>query len=117
MRLSAKKLLEQCGFTNITLASSGAEAWKLLCSADETDRPFDLILSDLNLPEFRGVETITHLNEVAKKIPIVVMTGMKDERVAGSVHSSFVPSAAQCRPFVFILTTSSFNSVLTRPIL
>ena len=42
----------------------------------------DLILSDLNLRELQGVDTITCLNEAAKKVPIVVMTGLDDERVA-----------------------------------
>jgi len=42
----------------------------------------DLILTDLTLPDGNGVETITKLNEVAKKIPIVVLTSNSDERLA-----------------------------------
>ncbi len=40
---------------------------------------FDLILSDLSLPDSRGIETFLQLQEQAKRIPIVVLTGTFDE--------------------------------------
>src|SRR5213076_308530 len=42
----------------------------------------DLILVDLTLPDSAGLETVTHLTGPAKKIPLVVMTGVDDERLA-----------------------------------
>ena len=42
----------------------------------------DLILTDLALPDGKGFETIKKLNEVVKKVPIIVLTSNSDERLA-----------------------------------
>jgi DNA-binding response OmpR family regulator len=42
----------------------------------------DLVLADLTLPDSDWLETVTKLKQAARKIPIVVMTGLDDERLA-----------------------------------
>ncbi len=42
---------------------------------------FDIILTDLGLPDSSGLETLVKVQEVAKGIPVIVMTGMSDERM------------------------------------
>ncbi len=43
---------------------------------------FDLIISDLTVPDSRGLETFRGLRAVAPKTPIVLLTGMDDEVMA-----------------------------------
>jgi len=44
--------------------------------------PFDVIVSDLCLPESAGVESIERLLQVAPHLPIVVLSGLADEEIA-----------------------------------
>lgn len=43
---------------------------------------FDVVLLDLSLPDSQGMETITDIREQAPIVPIVVLTGLDDEKVA-----------------------------------
>lgn len=43
---------------------------------------FDVILLDMNLPDSTGLSTIQHLNALVPQIPIIILTGMHDERLA-----------------------------------
>ena len=46
------------------------------------EQSFDLILSDLTLPDSDGVETINHLRKHAASIPIAVLSFRDDEKLA-----------------------------------
>jgi two-component system, chemotaxis family, chemotaxis protein CheY len=73
MRKIVERCLRQAGMDlgQVQEASNGAEALALI-----NDNPFDLILSDINMPVMDGLEFIRHLKEVesAKNIPIVMIT-------------------------------------------
>jgi two-component system, NarL family, sensor histidine kinase UhpB len=43
---------------------------------------FDIILLDLQLPDSAGIETFCGVNEVASEIPIIILTGLEDEKFA-----------------------------------
>lgn len=43
---------------------------------------FDVILLDMNLPDSLGLSTIQRVNTMAPEIPIIILTGMRDERLA-----------------------------------
>lgn len=45
------------------------------------DERFDIVLSDLSLPDCIGHDTIVSIRETASDTPIVVLTGLDDERV------------------------------------
>ncbi|MCL5099055.1 MAG: response regulator [Candidatus Omnitrophica bacterium] len=42
---------------------------------------FDVILLDLSLPDSQGLETVAHIQTRAPDLPIVVLTGISDERI------------------------------------
>jgi len=44
--------------------------------------PFDVILSDLGLPDSRGEETFVALHAQAPHVPIIVLSGLDDEELA-----------------------------------
>src|SRR5664279_4699886 len=43
---------------------------------------FDVILLDLDLPDSQGIKTLTLAQEAGNGLPIVVLTGLDDERIA-----------------------------------
>ena len=56
------------------------------CLADAVEllaqKLFDVILLDLNLPDANGLETCVRMNKAARRVPIIVLTGMDDEKIA-----------------------------------
>lgn len=42
----------------------------------------DLILADLNLPDCSGYETFVRVREYVEEVPIVVLTGLDDDKIA-----------------------------------
>jgi two-component system, cell cycle sensor histidine kinase and response regulator CckA len=46
------------------------------------ERPFDVILLDLSLPDSQALETFVQLHRQVQEIPIVVITGLDDETLA-----------------------------------
>ena len=43
---------------------------------------FDVVLLDLSLPDAHGIETVQRIQSAAAALPVVVLTGLKDEAVA-----------------------------------
>jgi signal transduction histidine kinase len=46
------------------------------------EKPFDLVLLDLSLPDAQGLETLARIRQAAPDLPIVIITGVNDESVA-----------------------------------
>lgn len=46
------------------------------------DERVDVVLLDLNLVQFRGLETFMHVHENAPDVPVVVLTGLADDEIA-----------------------------------
>jgi len=46
------------------------------------EAPFDLVLLDLSLPDSDGIETLLRLQDAASTLPVVIITGLKDEALA-----------------------------------
>ena len=63
------RLLDRHGI-RVTVASSGAEAIRLL-----GEQPFDLVLSDYQMPEMDGLELLGHVRETHPALPVVIITG------------------------------------------
>jgi len=72
-------LISSAEFTQLKLHHT--QRFNDALSAIQTNT-FDVILLDLCLPDGRGVELIKQLKEHTPRIPIVVLTGIKDETVA-----------------------------------
>jgi CheY-like chemotaxis protein len=54
----------------VTIAENGREALRML-AAD----PFDLVITDLIMPEQEGIETISEIRRTNRSIPIVAISG------------------------------------------
>jgi DNA-binding NtrC family response regulator len=68
--------LSQAGFDAFSAQSSG-HALELL-----TTRPFDVVLTDLNMPSMNGTDLCRRINEVAPHVPVVLVTAF------GSIDSA-----------------------------
>ena len=69
IRTLIKEVLDRQGHTVIT-ASSGREAFEL-CH----ERSFDLLITDLAMPDMDGLELIRSLRKVHKDLPILAISG------------------------------------------
>lgn len=74
-----RELLRDVGTINLELvnADSLAAGIGLLAAQD-----FAVVLADLSLPDAQGVETVRRLRAADTRVPLVVLTGLDDERIA-----------------------------------
>ncbi len=74
---SLAKLITSQGY-NVSYAQSGKQAFELINQHD-----FDLIISDIRMPEIDGFETIRNIKTIQEKknkapIPVIFITGFSD---------------------------------------
>lgn len=73
MRKIVSKTLKEFGFTEIQEAADGALGLNLLTT---TERPFELIISDWNMPNLTGIELLKKVREnpVYTNTPFILLT-------------------------------------------
>jgi FixJ family two-component response regulator/anti-sigma regulatory factor (Ser/Thr protein kinase)/putative methionine-R-sulfoxide reductase with GAF domain len=65
------------------------------------------LLLDLNLPDARGIEAVSELQEVAPQVPIVVLTGVDDDQIAlDAMHAGAQDYLVKARADVDLITRS-----------
>ena len=57
---------------------NGIEAYDEYIKAEEENRPFDLIISDINMPKMDGIELLEKVREVNEKIPFIFTTARSE---------------------------------------
>jgi len=67
-RKAMKKLFEKSGY-NVTTAADGREALEIL--SKET---FDLVISDLRMPNLNGMELMEQMKKAKMDVPIIFIT-------------------------------------------
>jgi len=67
------QILRELG-VNLRISGDGLQAMEEINTGQ-----FDLILSDINMPNYDGFELLKHLNENANQIPVIFITGLKDD--------------------------------------
>jgi DNA-binding NtrC family response regulator len=69
-RTLLRKMLEKAGYNNIEEANNGVLGVKLFRQS-----PFDLVITDLIMPEKEGMETIIELTGEYPQLKIIAMSG------------------------------------------
>jgi two-component system chemotaxis response regulator CheY len=71
MRRIVKNILKELGFANIDEAENGSEALTKL-----KEHPFDLVISDWNMPVMAGIELLRNIraDDGLKHIPVLMVT-------------------------------------------
>ncbi|HVX88030.1 MAG TPA: PAS domain S-box protein, partial [Gemmatimonadales bacterium] len=75
LRRVAVRTLQRAGCEVVT-AEDGEEAWRLW---QETQEPFDLLLTDAVMPRLGGVQLIERVRDSGASLPIVLMSGYNAE--------------------------------------
>jgi DNA-binding response OmpR family regulator len=76
-RTHLEEILASAGYAVVT-ASSGPEALTLMAR----EGPFDVVLTDLVMPEMDGVETVERIREASPEQDVIVITTVGDVRSA-----------------------------------
>lgn len=87
MRKLVGKILKEIGFTDLTEAADGIQAWEAVNSAPT---PFGLIISDWNMPNCTGIDFLKRLrsDQRFKKTPFVLVTAESEQhQVAEALKS------------------------------
>ncbi|HEX5098677.1 MAG TPA: response regulator [Polyangiaceae bacterium] len=89
LREELASALSEDGY-DVDEAADGNELLDALASAESqaSDRPiYDVILMDLMMPGFSGVDVLTALHRPPPRVPVLVMTGCEDEHVVQTAAS------------------------------
>ena len=76
-RRLTSSILERSSEYHVTSASNGKEALECLKNVD-----FDLVITDLNMPEMNGLELVQEIQESHANVPTIVITGFGSEATA-----------------------------------
>lgn len=78
MRRAVTKFCKDMGYSNFVEAADGAEAWQ---KASAENPPFDLIISDWNMPNCSGLDLLKSVRGDARlaKTPMILVTAEKEK--------------------------------------
>lgn len=102
-----KRQLENNGY-EVVIATQSAEALRIVADSPEM---FDLVISDLTMPNMSGHELIRRILDIAPTLPIIVFTGMKDESVVEELSQLGVKCVVE-KPVVKNELLDAVSSVL-----
>lgn len=100
LRESLAELLRDEGY-QVTQAGDGRQARELVLQ-----QPFDLVLTDIRMPEMDGMTLLSHIQQIAPQTPVVVITAF------GTVESAV--SAMRRGAADYLLKPVQFEDVLLR---
>lgn len=75
MRTIIRRTLEAMGVDDIVEAEDGQQAVDAFRSS-----PFDIVLTDWNMPFKNGLEVLTSIREVDKQVPVIMVTTEGQQR-------------------------------------
>ena len=79
MREIIATVLGERGY-QITLARSGSELSRLLSESNQV-RPFDLIVTDVQMPGISGLDVIDQIRKLGNTTPVVIVTAFPQDDV------------------------------------
>ncbi len=100
LRESLAGLLEEEGY-DVVQASNGKEAYDLV-----VQRPVDLVLSDVRMPEMDGLTLLGHLKQLAPETPVIMITAY------GTVDSAV--EAMKAGGWDYLLKPVQFDDLLIK---
>lgn len=82
MRKIVRKVLTELQFKNVQEADDGATAWPLLEAAANSAEPFELVISDWNMPQMKGIDLLRNVRKHPKmsKLPFIMVTAETEQQ-------------------------------------
>lgn len=76
MRKLVRKTLQDLGFSNISEADDGERAWPEIEKALSIGAPFQLVISDWNMPKLSGIDLLKKIRgkDETKALPFILLT-------------------------------------------
>src|SRR5690349_16229426 len=100
LRESIAELLSEEGH-NVLQAGDGKAAYEIVL-----DRPVDLVLSDVRMPEMDGMALLANLQKIAPQTPVIMITAY------GTVESAV--GAMRAGAYDYLLKPVQFDDVLLK---
>ena len=63
----------------VDTAEDGRAAWDAVCMADDDGRPYDLVITDHEMPHMTGAELASQIRNAGMKPRIVIASGVASE--------------------------------------
>jgi CheY-like chemotaxis protein len=79
MQTSLSFILEDEGFV-VTTVSTGKAAFEKIQSSFHNDQMFDLLITDIQMPELNGLQLIKSISQAGIILPVIVITGYGDKQ-------------------------------------
>jgi two-component system chemotaxis response regulator CheY len=115
MRKLVRKCLNDLGLKNSVEADDGETAWPLITKAQAEGAPFQLIISDWNMPKMKGVDLLRKVRADAglKATPFILLTA---EAEATQVKEALLAGVSQyiVKPFTPAAFSEKLNAVANR---
>ncbi|HYX31576.1 MAG: response regulator [Pseudobdellovibrionaceae bacterium] len=75
-RQMVRQALNTLEFKKMTEASDGTHAFAALAEAAQTQEPYQMVISDWNMPKMKGIELLKKVRaeEWGKKLPFIMLT-------------------------------------------
>ncbi len=82
MRKVVLRSLKQEGYTNLVEAEDGVAALTCIQAAAQAGQPFDLIISDWDMPKLKGIDLLRKLRADARtrNVPFLMLTAEAEEK-------------------------------------
>lgn len=82
MRKIIKKVLSELGYSNIEEADDGKTAWPKIQEALSSGQPFQMIISDWNMPGMSGIDLLKtcKADPKLKEIPFMLVTAESEQK-------------------------------------
>ncbi len=94
----AQEMFECVGYT-VKRAVNGDEAIRMFSDAEQTDKPFDVVVLDLTVPGgMGGAEAVKYIREMRSDVAVVVSSGYADDSVMAN-FKAFGFDAILPKPF------------------
>lgn len=94
----AQEMFECVGYT-VKRAINGDEAIRMFSDAEQTDKPFDVVVLDLTVPGgMGGAEAVKYIREMRSDVAVVVSSGYADDSVMAN-FKAFGFDAILPKPF------------------
>jgi CheY-like chemotaxis protein len=100
-------MLSRDGYT-VDTAADGEEAWKMLLSS-----PYDLLLSDHNMPRLCGLDLVARMRAAGMTLPIIINSGCVG--LEPSNHPGLDLAAVLHKPFEFTEVLDAVKRIVPLP--
>ncbi|MFA6101489.1 MAG: ATP-binding protein [Victivallaceae bacterium] len=80
-------------------AASGKDALELVKKACKENRPYAAIFVDMRMPEWDGLETVSQIRKVDKRVEVVFVTAYSDHSIEEIVQRAGTNVTYHCKPF------------------